>query len=95
MIWIDAQLSPAIAGWIRSELRIDCVAVREIGLRDSEDLEIFNAARNAGVVVMTKARIVFAVGYLWPASINHLAHVWKHIERATQRDSFANATGGG
>jgi predicted nuclease of predicted toxin-antitoxin system len=42
-LWIDAQLSPAIAGWIRSELGFDAVAIRDIGLRDAEDAEIFMA----------------------------------------------------
>jgi predicted nuclease of predicted toxin-antitoxin system len=53
-IWIDAQLSPAIAAWIRQNFSIDAVALRDIGLRDAEDEEIFIAAKSAGVVVMTK-----------------------------------------
>lgn len=52
--WIDAQLSPAIAGWISQNFPVDAVAVRDIGLRDAEDEAIFAAAKNAGVVVMTK-----------------------------------------
>ena len=54
IIWIDAQLSPAIASWIRQNFTVDAVALRDIGLRDAEDEEIFIAAKNAGVVVMTK-----------------------------------------
>jgi predicted nuclease of predicted toxin-antitoxin system len=53
-IWIDAQLSPIIAGWISRNFPIDAVALRDIGLRDAEDEEIFSAAKSAGVVVMTK-----------------------------------------
>jgi predicted nuclease of predicted toxin-antitoxin system len=53
-IWIDAQLPPAIAAWIKSQFEIDAVAIRELGLRDAEDLEIFTAAKNANVAVLTK-----------------------------------------
>ena len=54
MIWIDAQLSPAIAAWITAELGIDAAALRDLGLRDSEDEGIYLAARNANAIVMTK-----------------------------------------
>lgn len=53
-IWIDAQLSPAIALWIENNFGVKATALRDLGLRDAEDEEIFIAARNAGVIVMTK-----------------------------------------
>ena len=53
-LWLDAQLSPAMAVWLRMRFDVDAVAVRDIGLRDAEDAEIFAAAKEAGVVVMTK-----------------------------------------
>ncbi|MBC8143394.1 MAG: DUF5615 family PIN-like protein [Armatimonadetes bacterium] len=54
-IWIDAQLSPLIAAWMTETLGVNAVAVRDLGLRDAEDFEIFTAAKTAGdVVVMTK-----------------------------------------
>lgn len=53
-IWIDAQMSPAIAVWIRSEFGVDAVAVRDLGLRDAVDEEIFQAAKRENAVVMTK-----------------------------------------
>lgn len=40
-IWVDAHLSPAIA-------------LRDLGLRDAEDTEIFEAAKAQEVIVMTK-----------------------------------------
>lgn len=55
-IWIDAQLSPAIASWISNNFDLEVFAVRDIGLRDAEDIEIFQAAREANVIVMTKDR---------------------------------------
>lgn len=53
-IWIDAQLSPAIAAWINQNFAINAVAVRDLDLRDAEDEEIFLAAKKANAVVMTK-----------------------------------------
>jgi len=54
-IWIDAQLSPALAAWInRTYDAIEAKSVRALGLRDAEDTEIFQAAREADVIVMSK-----------------------------------------
>ena len=54
IIWIDAHLSPAIAVWITSTFGITAIALRDIGLRDAEDPEIFETAKAEGVVLMTK-----------------------------------------
>lgn len=53
-IWVDAQLSPAIAKWISENFPIQAMALRELGLRDASDRDIFQAAKQAGVIVMTK-----------------------------------------
>lgn len=53
-IWVDAQLSPAIATWISSTFGVTALALRDIGLRDAEDSEIFEAAKAQGVIFMTK-----------------------------------------
>jgi predicted nuclease of predicted toxin-antitoxin system len=53
-IWVDAQMSPAIAAWITSNYSVTAVAVRDLGLRDADDKEIFEAARQEKAVVMTK-----------------------------------------
>jgi predicted nuclease of predicted toxin-antitoxin system len=53
-IWIDAQLSPAIALWIENNFDVKAIALRELGLRDSEDEEIFLEAKKADAVLMTK-----------------------------------------
>jgi predicted nuclease of predicted toxin-antitoxin system len=53
-IWIDAQLSPDLARWITEQFRVEAQAVRDVHLRDAKDREIFEAARRAGAVVMTK-----------------------------------------
>jgi predicted nuclease of predicted toxin-antitoxin system len=53
-IWVDAQMSPAIATWISSNYAVNAVAIRDLGLRDAQDKEIFEAARQEKAVVMTK-----------------------------------------
>jgi len=54
-LWIDAQLSPALAAWInRTYEEITAQSVRAVGLRDAEDEEIFRAARQADVMMMSK-----------------------------------------
>jgi len=54
IIWLDAQLSPQVARWIDETFKVECRHVRDIGLRDAEDPEIFRQARAASAVVMTK-----------------------------------------
>ncbi|MCT0199912.1 DUF5615 family PIN-like protein [Synechococcus sp. CS-1325] len=57
ILWLDAQLSPALASWITAQFTpIQAVPVRELGLRNADDREIFAQARSAGAVVMTKDR---------------------------------------
>ncbi|WP_036481033.1 DUF5615 family PIN-like protein [Myxosarcina sp. GI1] len=53
-IWVDAQLSPAIAAWISSTFEVTALALRDVGLRDAEDSEIFEAAKTQSVIFMTK-----------------------------------------
>ena len=53
-IWLDAQLSPAIATWISLQYGVSAIALRDLGLRDATDQEIFFAARVADAIVMTK-----------------------------------------
>lgn len=54
ILWIYAQLSPYLARWLSSEFDVEAKPVRELGLRDAKDREIFRAAREAGAVVLTK-----------------------------------------
>lgn len=53
-IWIDAHLSPAIATWITDTFGVTALALRDFGLRDAEDPEIFETAKAQGVIFMTK-----------------------------------------
>ena len=54
IIWVDAQVSPAIAHWISNNFAVDAAAIRDLGLRDAEDKEIFQAAKRENAIVMTK-----------------------------------------
>ena len=53
-IWVDAHLSPRIAHWMTANHPVTALPLREIGLRDAEDDEVFAAARAAGANVLTK-----------------------------------------
>ena len=53
-LWLDAQLPPGLAAWIEANFPFSARAVRDLGLRDSEDEEIFRAARADAAVVITK-----------------------------------------
>ena len=53
-IWIDAHLSPAIAPWISRTFGINAFALRDLGLRDAEDPEIFEAGKAQKIIFMTK-----------------------------------------
>lgn len=53
-IWIDAQLSPLVANWIKNKFNIETIPVRDLGLRDATDKEIFNRAKVEDVIIITK-----------------------------------------
>lgn len=54
VVWIDAQLAPTIAAWLRDTFRVAAVAAWDLQLRDAEDAVIFRATRSAGAVARTK-----------------------------------------
>jgi len=53
-LWLDAQISPLQAEWIKQTFNIQCFALRDLGLRDSSDYEIFMKGKAEGVIVITK-----------------------------------------
>lgn len=59
IIWVNAQLSPAIASWIAKEFAIEAKALRDLGLRDADDIEIYEAAQKAGEIVILSKDIDF------------------------------------
>jgi predicted nuclease of predicted toxin-antitoxin system len=54
MIWVDAHLAPALALWLTAEFQHPAQAVRDLGLRQAKDPQIFAAARQAGAILLTK-----------------------------------------
>ena len=53
-LWLDAHLPPQLVPWLRTMFELDADAVRDLGLRNAKDPEIFNEARRQRAVVMTK-----------------------------------------
>jgi predicted nuclease of predicted toxin-antitoxin system len=53
-IWIDAHISPGVAAWINENFDFETFSLRGIGLRDADDIEIFQRARAEDVVFITK-----------------------------------------
>jgi predicted nuclease of predicted toxin-antitoxin system len=53
-LWLDAQLSPRIARWVADTFGFAATPVRDLNLRESEDGQIFFAAREAQAIVITK-----------------------------------------
>ena len=54
-LWLDNHLSPGIARWLRQNYAgVRALPLRDIGLRESSDLAIFDAAFSAGAVIVTK-----------------------------------------
>lgn len=56
ILWIDAQLSPHLAAWASDQFQIEALSLRQLGLRDSDDYEIFESACAASAVILTKDR---------------------------------------
>src|SRR5687768_9562827 len=55
-IWLDAQFSPVLVSFISQLAGIGGLAVRDLGLRDANDIDIFTQAkkRSSSVVIITK-----------------------------------------
>ncbi|EDZ93355.1 conserved hypothetical protein [Limnospira maxima CS-328] len=53
-IWVDAQLPPTLANWLTETFGLEASALRDLGLRDAQDIEILAAARAENVVIITK-----------------------------------------
>ena len=76
---------------------VECLHVRDLGLRDAEDPEIFQKARDAGSVVMTKdedfIRLVERNGpppqVIWVTSGNMPNARFKSLLLKTLRDAMS------
>ena len=54
--WIDEQISPKFALWIKHHFSVDAHSVDSLGFFSTPDKEIFEKAREAKVVFITKDR---------------------------------------
>jgi predicted nuclease of predicted toxin-antitoxin system len=48
------MLNPTLANWLTETFTLEARALRDLGLRDARDIEIFAAAQAENVVIMTK-----------------------------------------
>ena len=95
-IWVDAQLPPGIAAWIAETFGVSAIAVRDLGLRDADDRDIFAAAKAHDAIVMTKDRDFVALldrhGFpprvLWLTCGNTSNARLREILDATLRDAL-------
>lgn len=55
-VWIDAQLPPSLAEFLRNSFGVGARHVLGLGLVSASDRAIFSAARAANVIVLTKDR---------------------------------------
>lgn len=55
-IWLDNHLSPSLARWIEASFNMPCYAIRDLGLARASDRAVFDAARDAANVFITKDR---------------------------------------
>lgn len=55
-IWLDAHLPPKLATWLEYKFQIKAFALRDLGLRDATDIEIFEKARDSNATIMSKDR---------------------------------------
>jgi predicted nuclease of predicted toxin-antitoxin system len=53
-VWVDAQLPPALARWLGAVPNVEAAHTFDLGLLGASDVAIFEAARAADAVVMTK-----------------------------------------
>jgi predicted nuclease of predicted toxin-antitoxin system len=97
IIWIDAQLSPALAPWLTTEFGIEAFSVRFLHMVRSKDLEIYQAARDANVAVLTKdsdfillqERLGPPPSLLWVRCGNTSNAHLKHVFRRTFAAAYA------
>jgi predicted nuclease of predicted toxin-antitoxin system len=66
IIWVDAQLSPALAPWIAEHFGLKAFSLKYLGMQTATDREIFDKARREGAALMTKdsdfVRLIEALG---------------------------------
>lgn len=54
VFWLDAQLPPQLAPWLTERFGVRAYSASYLGLRDATDEVIFEAARAAAAVIISK-----------------------------------------
>ncbi len=54
LFWTDAHISPSVAKWLIQAYGVQAASVRSLHLRESDDLVIFLAARDANAILISK-----------------------------------------
>lgn len=96
IFWIDAQLPPNLAKWLSQEFGVEAYALRDLGLRDASDIEIFQAAKQIGAAIFTKdsdfVDLVYRLGappqILWLTCGNVTNHHLVKVIGATFADAL-------
>jgi predicted nuclease of predicted toxin-antitoxin system len=78
---IDAQLPPAVAGWLR-EAGHDAAHVEDVGLREAEDGPIWTHALHTAAVIVTKDED-FAARAARPTKTKPPVIVWLRVGNTT------------
>ena len=52
--WLDAQFLPQFAPWLSETFGVEVYSLRFLGLRDATDMEIFQKAKLAKVIITSK-----------------------------------------
>ena len=88
ILWIDAQLSPALAPWIAQHFGIEAYSVKWMGYRNATDSAIFQAAREASVAVVTKdADFVHLLDRYGPPPQVEISDAWTDTVSPPKRDN--------
>ena len=82
---VDAQLPPSLAAWLGAH-GFSSTAVRDAGLRDSDDGSIWHFARTGGWTVITKDEDFVS---LCQHEVDSPPVVWLRIGNCTNRVLFA------
>lgn len=52
--WVDTHISPELAAWINENFPDEAHSLRGMGLRDATDVKIFESARTANAIIISK-----------------------------------------
>ena len=87
ILWLDAHISPKLVPWIHDTFGMDVFHVRDLGLREAEDPDIFYKARAADAVVITKDRdFVELFGTLRCSTKSNLDYLRQYFKCSLEND---------